>query len=123
MEAYCPSCNALTTAVDADVLQQGECPKCGGQLSLGAIASDVPLDGAVAMTFVAGSRVAMPLDASFEQTRLDLEGEGEMEVRAEGSECFVNSDVRVMKDVLSLQVGRCLVQDLSCHRPCPLGRT
>lgn len=56
------------------MLHNGVCPTCGGQVSLGAVSGDYPVDGAVAMTFGAGSRVAVPLDASFEQTRFDHDG-------------------------------------------------
>ena len=73
MDAYCPRCEEGIPQVDHTVLRQGKCPTCGGQISVGGVTADLPLDGAIAMTFTAGSRVALPLDATFEESQIDLE--------------------------------------------------
>ncbi len=74
MDAYCPRCKVSSKDVDEAVLKAGECPDCGGQIALGGVTTNLPIDGAIAMSFTVGSRIAMPLDASFEQTEIDMNG-------------------------------------------------
>ena len=74
MQVYCPCCEEKLSEDTETVLQQGKCPKCGGQLNVGDLSSDESVTGALAMTFAAGSKLAAPLDAEFKETPLDLNG-------------------------------------------------
>jgi hypothetical protein len=76
MDAYCPRCQDFVSQVDQTVLVQGRCPNCGGQINLGDVSAPQVVNGAIAMTFDAGSRVAVPLHASFEETSLGLDVNG-----------------------------------------------
>jgi len=73
MDAFCPRCQSRLPQITDTVEQRGTCPKCGGQLNFGGISADLPVEGAIAMTFAAGSKVAVALDASFDESKLDLE--------------------------------------------------
>ncbi len=74
MDAYCPRCKVSLTHVDEATLLKGRCPTCDGQINLGGVTAGGGPAGAIAMTFAAGSRVAVALDASFETAQLDLGG-------------------------------------------------
>jgi hypothetical protein len=72
MDAHCPRCQSTLPHVTNVVLQTGVCPKCGGQICFGDVSADLRIDGAIAMTFAVGSKVAVALDASFESSKLGL---------------------------------------------------
>ncbi|OGR08800.1 MAG: hypothetical protein A2341_10325 [Deltaproteobacteria bacterium RIFOXYB12_FULL_58_9] len=86
MDVYCPRCKQTETQVGDNILQLGKCATCGGQVSLGKTALQVSssLDGAIAMSFVAGSRVAVPIDATFEQTELVLSSQSDQRAVGRG---------------------------------------
>lgn len=71
MEAFCRRCDFSTESVDHELLSRGDCPQCGGQLFVGGEpVPDERVSGAVGMMFEAGSRIAVPLQTSFEERTL-----------------------------------------------------
>jgi hypothetical protein len=73
MDVYCARC-AATRDVDSDSLTQGSCPTCSGQLTTGPVPA-LSVDGSVAMSFDARSRIGVPFEPRFEQSSL-AEGNG-----------------------------------------------
>ena len=72
MQAFCPKCDKEVKGSEEALLQQGTCAEChGGQLYLSRPYRHKKYSDIIAINFVPGSQLAIPLEPSFHITNLE----------------------------------------------------